>query len=156
MPYRKGRIDRVTERSILWRMLVELSRSYHLTHFPGESFEANVGMLLVWMTVGLGHVEGKPMNATKIAETMNMPRATAIRKLKELVQRGILLRMGQIYILNEDQVGAISGHIPDLVRAVEHAYLELAKVGAVDVSKVSRVSKMTTVSKMSKVSESVT
>jgi hypothetical protein len=128
MPYRKGLLDRSQEQLIIWRMLVDICRHYHAAHFPNESFEARIGNLLVWMCVGIGHQNGHPLNASKVAEIMNMPRMTAVRKLDELCCRGILLKMGTHYILNEEKIGKATRHIPDIVRAIERAYHELSSL----------------------------
>ncbi len=128
MPYRKGLMDRSEERFIIWKMLLEICHYYHLAHFPDESFEARIGNLLVWMCVGIGHQEGRPLNASKVAQIMNMPRMTAVRKLDELCSRGDLMKMGTHYILNEEKVGKVSGHIPDIIRTIQRASQELSKL----------------------------
>jgi hypothetical protein len=126
MPYRKGLLDRSREQLIIWRMLVDICRHYHAAHFPNESFEARIGNLLVWMCVGIGHQEGHPLNASKVAQIMNMPRMTAVRKLDELCRRCILIKMGTSYVLNEEKIGKATDHIPEVVRAIDRAHRELS------------------------------
>jgi hypothetical protein len=128
MPYRKRLLDRSQEQLIIWRMLVDICRHYHAAHFPNESFEGWVDNLLVWMCVGIGHQEGRPLNASKVAQIMNMPRMTAFRKLDELCRRGVLLKMGTQYILNEQKIGKATDHIPDVVRAIERAHRDLSSL----------------------------
>lgn len=42
---------------------------------------ADHSLLLIGSAIMVGHAENKPMNATKIAQYIGMPRSTVIRKL---------------------------------------------------------------------------
>src|SRR5262249_1227157 len=147
MPYRKGHLKYEKERAIFWRMLVECKlMACGALLDPEESFEAAGGGLFTGMVVGLGHLEGRPVNAAKIAAILRPPRPTITRKLKELERRKIVVRVGHGYILNEDQVSGRSNHLPSIIKAIERAYLDLAKIGAVDVTKTVKVPKPDTTS----------
>jgi hypothetical protein len=126
MPHRKGRISREDERRVIWRLLIELYRIGHDTHQSWDSVT-----LLVCAVVALSHVEGRRIGASQIARVLNVPRPTVIRKLRKPASRGDITRVGTSYLLNEDRLGPITPHITSGVRAIERAYFDLAKIGAV-------------------------
>jgi hypothetical protein len=53
-----------------------------------------VGLVIVGITVLLGDLEGKPMNASKIAAYLNLPRSTVRDKLARLLTLKVIVRSG--------------------------------------------------------------
>ena len=58
-------------------------------------------LLLIGSAIMVGHAENRPMNATKIAHYVGMPRSTVIRKLNEFLRAGVIARHGNVYLLSE-------------------------------------------------------
>ena len=54
---------------------------------------------LVYTAVSIGHGEGKPMNATKLANFTHTPRTTVLRKLDRLIELGVVRKDGHNYLL---------------------------------------------------------
>lgn len=57
-----------------------------------EHFGSSADELLIFLAVIVGQLEGRPMTAGKLATYAGVPRATADRKLKTMVARGIVQR----------------------------------------------------------------
>jgi hypothetical protein len=117
-------IDKGPQRLILWKMILELTRAYR-GHFAGESCLS----ILVCMAVGIGHLEGRPMNASKIANILYTPRTTVLRTLEHLRERGLVVKQKRLYLLNEIEARTVStSHLPKVIRIVSWASQELSKV----------------------------
>jgi hypothetical protein len=121
--------SRAQERASIWRLFIELYRGGHDTHADWD-----IVTLLVCTVVALSHIEGRPIGAAKVAQVLDVPRSTVIRKLKELTGRGDIERVGTRYVLNEDRLGPSTPPITSGVRAIERAYSDLTKVGAIRAS----------------------
>jgi DNA-binding IclR family transcriptional regulator len=116
-------IDKISQRLILWRMVIELTRAYR-GQFAGESCLS----ILVCMAVGIGHLEGRQMNASKIANILYTPRTTVLRTLEYLRKRGLVVKHKGLYLLNEIEARKVSAsHLPKVIRIVSRASEELAK-----------------------------
>jgi DNA-binding IclR family transcriptional regulator len=117
-------IDERSQRLILWKMIIELTRAYR-GHFAGESCLS----ILVCMAVGIGHLEGRPLNASKIANILYTPRTTVLRVLEHLRERGLVVKQKHLYLLNEIAARKVStSHLPKVIRIVSWASEELSKV----------------------------
>jgi hypothetical protein len=110
MPEKSTTIAR--ERLIIARMLVEIAQSYHTV--TDLDFRA----LLVGAAVGMGHLDGQLLNASKIAHVLQFPRTTVLRKLGELIELGAVRKCGNVYCLNEPAVNNNAAHVPRVIRAV--------------------------------------
>jgi predicted ArsR family transcriptional regulator len=105
-------------------MIVELTRAYR-GQFAGESRLS----VLVCMAVGIGHLEGRPMNASKIANILYTPRTTVLRTLEYLRKRGLVVKQKGLYLLNETEACKVStSHLPKVIRIGSWASEELSKV----------------------------
>jgi predicted transcriptional regulator len=117
-------IDRGAQRLILWKMIIELTRAYR-GQFAGESCLS----ILVCMAVGIGHLEGRPMNASKIANILYTPRTTVLRTLEHLRERTLIIKQKHFYLLNETGARRVStSHLPKVIRIVSWASQELSRV----------------------------
>ena len=89
-------------RAALSRMYIELTLAFYATIFPlGEvPTETDANLTLVGVAVLLGHAEGRPMTARRIEALLHMPHSTTLRRLGELVERGIVKRIGTKYFLD--------------------------------------------------------
>ena len=120
-------IDKRSQRLILWRMVIELTRAYR-GQFAGESCLS----ILVCMAVGIGHLEGRPMNASKIANILYAPRTTVLRTLEYLGKRGLVVKQSGLYLLNEIEARKVSAsHLPKVIRIVSRASEDLSRADKV-------------------------
>jgi predicted transcriptional regulator len=117
-------IDKRPQRLILWKMIIELTRAYR-GQFAGESCLS----ILVCMAVGIGHLEGRPMNASKIANILYAPRTTVLRTLEHLRERGLVVKQKHLYLLHEIEARRVSSsHLPRVIRIVSWASQKLSRV----------------------------
>src|SRR5215472_2199573 len=96
------RIPMRRERRILANMVINILRQYYLAYrtHTHESFEAGLGNFVVGGAVLLGYLEGRPLNAHKIALILNTPRTTVLRKLAWLMKHDLVIKSGGSYIVN--------------------------------------------------------
>ena len=71
--------NRLVFYKLLDDMFVDLQR------FPGGFYGA-----LITLTVGVGRIEQKPFDMSSLAASLDIPRATVIRKVERLEKEGIL------------------------------------------------------------------
>jgi hypothetical protein len=94
-----------TERRAFSLAMIELSLVLRRSIFEGrEKNDAGVGtMLLVAAAVVVGHADGKPMSASKVALFVDLPRTTVMRKLHQLEELGVITRRGLVYFLSPER-----------------------------------------------------
>lgn len=97
-------VPRRAERLAICRLLVELARAFHKRTFTdgqgGKPFGAEIDIVFVAACVAIGDFEGRLMTASNVAHYIDMPRATAQRKLDELTERGIIEHKDHKYRLS--------------------------------------------------------
>ncbi|ODM71657.1 hypothetical protein A6X20_06860 [Bradyrhizobium elkanii] len=78
---------------------MELTRQLPATLAPElqPQIGSRIGVLMILAAVYLGTVEGRPMNTTKLASFVGMPRGTVIRWLRLLCRRGAIVRFDHVY-----------------------------------------------------------
>jgi hypothetical protein len=99
---------RAKERALIARLIIDLLRTVHAGRLGGKGrpFAANeIETLLLSGAVLLGHAHGSPKNASEIGRIVGVPRATALRKLEDLQERGIVVRRGSKYFMVELKKG---------------------------------------------------
>jgi DNA-binding IclR family transcriptional regulator len=89
------------ERLALAKAYIELTRVMVNSVF-GEK-PADHSLLLIGTAIMVGHAENKPMNATKIAQYIGLPRSTVIRKLDQFIRAGVIARHGNVYLLSKQR-----------------------------------------------------
>jgi predicted transcriptional regulator len=77
---------------------------------------ADHSLLLIGSAIMVGHAENKPMNATKIAHYVGLPRSTVIRKLNEFLRNGAIARHGNVYLLSEDRAHNQTKYVAEAMR----------------------------------------
>jgi hypothetical protein len=124
------RIPMRRERRILANMVINILRQYYLAYrtHTHESFEVDLGNFLVGGAVLLGYLEGRPLNAHKIALILNTPRTTVLRKLAWLMKHDLVIKSGGSYIVNADVIARHTSHIPEITREVRKAVDALSKL----------------------------
>ena len=103
------RIELARERMLMCRMYLGLIRS--MSDDYGAAFAAHSDsstFRTIGMYVFLRTVMCAPVNASKIANALKLPRVTVVRRLQEMVKHGYVERVGNAYRVT-DKV-----NIPDL------------------------------------------
>jgi hypothetical protein len=114
-----ARVLKAKERLTLCRMFVDVAREAHFEYMPKLAFGSRLETLVVGVCVAIGHLDGKPFSATKLAAYLDCPRTSVIRRLDALAKMQIIVRRGTRYFLNEPRVNsdrAIKSH--DKVRRI--------------------------------------
>ena len=89
------------------RLLLKMVRLVSKTYFDNDLAAANAEELVLCCAVFVGHAEGRPMSATKLADYAGIPRSTTVRKLRALTERGLVeLDSGGLYRLSLDIVNS--------------------------------------------------
>jgi hypothetical protein len=87
-----------SERRAIGRLFIELNRV--MARAVGGRTDS--GLLLVASAVVVGHAEGAPMSALKIAHYVELPRTTVLRKLEALEALGMIERRGTTYVITRE------------------------------------------------------
>ena len=83
---------------------------------------------MIGLAVYIGTVERRPMTATKIAAFVGMPRPTVIDRLRVLVRRGSVEKIGTTYFMTAKQVDRMTRRTNGLmVRLVRKVSDELSR-----------------------------
>jgi len=92
---------------------------------------ADHSLLLIGSAIMVGHAENKPMNATKIAQYVGLPRSTVIRQLNEFLRAGVIARHGNVYLLSEERAHNQTKYVTEAMRIFRSAEksLKAAKLG---------------------------
>jgi CRP-like cAMP-binding protein len=107
------KVPRRDERLVICRLLVSMTKELHASVYGDDcNFGAHLEALFVGLAVLIGHGERKPMNATKVALYLGMPRPTVLRKLEEFIQLGIIVRRGNYYFISPTRM-ANDDHVFD-------------------------------------------
>ena len=77
---------------------------------------ADYSLLLIGSAIMVGHAENRPMNATKIANYVGLPRSTVIRKLNEFLRVGAIARQGNVYLLSEERAHNQTKYVAQAMR----------------------------------------
>jgi predicted transcriptional regulator len=77
---------------------------------------ADHSLLLIGTAIMVGHAENRPLNATKIAHYIGMPRSTVIRKLNEFLRAGVIARQGNVYLLSEVRAHNQTKYVTEAMR----------------------------------------
>jgi hypothetical protein len=84
------------------RMFLDLAIAFHATIFPLDQTpgDLDANLTVVAVAVMLGHANGCPTTATRLAELLRMPRSSTLRRLDVLIRHGIIHRVEDQYYLD--------------------------------------------------------
>jgi predicted transcriptional regulator len=124
-------IPRARERMIIAKMVIRILHHHHRAHFTGR-VGRSLDLTAVRLAVLIGHIEGHPLTVTKIAGTIDLSRATVLRKLAQLQKQG-LIRCEQrgsrnTYVLEPKRVGTAETDAR-ILHEVKQAALALSQLG---------------------------
>jgi predicted transcriptional regulator len=77
---------------------------------------ADHSLLLIGSAIMVGHAEARPMNATKIAQYIGLPRSTVIRKLNQFLKAGVIARHGNVYLLSKERAHNQTKYVSEAMR----------------------------------------
>lgn len=93
-------------RRVVLQMTIEIIVTFCKAYFDGDRPADRVNDLMICAAIMVGQVEGRPLNASKIAEQVAMARPTVIRRLVWLEQKGLIERNGMVFKLRHDVVNS--------------------------------------------------
>ncbi|BAO20633.1 hypothetical protein [Pseudomonas phage PPpW-3] len=114
--------------------MLDIMRVYCSTYFPERHFGTCANDLLLCAAVLVGQAEGRPLNASKLADFVGIPRPSVIRKMAAFESIGLVKRCGGTFTLDgevvngRDAMEAIRFSTHTIVSAAE----KLAKVSKMD------------------------
>lgn len=79
-------------------IVVSLCKAYFDGKRPGESMPD----ALICAALVIGQAEGRPLNASKLAEFLGMARPTVIRRLSKLESEGKVERRGLMFVVRRE------------------------------------------------------
>src|SRR6516165_5304325 len=117
------------ERARVARLVLGLLRTVRNAYTPELTLEEASEFLFLMMHLFIGHVQGRPLSASRLARIAEMPRTTALRRIAALIELGYLERVGNSYYLTAkanvpNQRRVLLGHI----NYIQHAAKELSKM----------------------------
>ncbi len=125
-----------TQRLIICKLMLRLI--HESTDAGGAKWRGSAADdVLLLAGIYIGHAEGRPMKATKLAEYVHMPRPTVVRKLQEMQRLGFieLAHDGsarcRVDVFNSEPVLAA---VNRLTQAIQKAAAELSKMDNMDVA----------------------
>jgi len=117
------------ERARVARLVLGLLRTVRNAYTPELTLEEASEFLFLMMHLFIGHVQRRPLSASKLARIAEMPRTTVLRRLAALIELGYLERVGDSYYLTAkanvpNQRRVLLEHIDN----IQHAAKELSKI----------------------------
>jgi predicted Rossmann fold nucleotide-binding protein DprA/Smf involved in DNA uptake len=91
--------DDTAQRVQVARSMLDAMRRFSVGLVPPDRFGADANDLALFAGLLIGTAEGRPMNATKLAHYVGIPRPSVIRKLDALTRRGLVERTGGGFVL---------------------------------------------------------
>lgn len=85
-------------------MFLESSRVICREYLDGMRMGRSYEHLCIGICIALGHLEGRPFTAGKIAQYLEVPRTTVLRRVQVLLRRGLIRRVGSYYFLVEERL----------------------------------------------------
>jgi DNA-binding MarR family transcriptional regulator len=88
MPHRRAEFEGLEIRARLWHSIIEILKDGHRIRLPGRRFGPDVLMFLTYGQAIDSYSQGKVIRATDLARHLEIPRETARRHLRHLVELG--------------------------------------------------------------------
>lgn len=116
----RAAIYRAKERAIIGRLVIDLLKTIHggRRHFGDQQKEhlnGDLDYILLCYAILIGASNGRPKNATEIGRFLDIPRATAQRKLDALEKHGIVARKGSKFHLIGAQLTEASAALDEYI-----------------------------------------
>ena len=114
-------IHRARERALIGRLIIDLLKTIygarrHLGDQTKPYLGGDVEYILLSYAVLIGVVSGRPKNATELGRFVDIPRASAQRKLDELEKNGVISRKSSRYQMgSRAQITGASAEVDDYI-----------------------------------------
>jgi predicted transcriptional regulator len=82
--------QRFPQGAVISRLLLDLFQTTARGMLLAGAADASCADVILLCAVHIGHADGRPMTAGKVAEYVGMARPTAVRRLQEMMDRGIV------------------------------------------------------------------
>jgi predicted transcriptional regulator len=92
------RVERLAICQMLVDMMLELRESIFGVAQLGRGDDDTT--VMVFCAVAIGHAEGRPMNATKLAMFTHTSRTTVLRKLDRLIGLNLVTKRDRVYLVS--------------------------------------------------------
>ena len=126
MPYRRSKIPHARERYIFNRTMVAIMRI--MRHALGAK-PMDLQDLYIHLGVAVGHYEGRPMTAAKLAKYLELDRMTVTRRLGHLINDyGTARQVQNHYLLDEEKAVELSYFVPIIMRTMLRGAAEMWSV----------------------------
>lgn len=125
-------------RLVIAKMLIEVMRLLTSTYFEVDTFGSMADEVLLCIAVFIGQAEGRPFNAYKLASFVGVPRASVIRKMKQLEKRGAVQRKSSgVYVLPIDALNSreVINTLAPVIQCIVDTGRQLSKMDSVQVVK---------------------
>ena len=117
------------ERARVARLVLNLLRTVRNAYTPELTLEEASQFLFLMMHLFIGHVQGRPLSASKLARIAEIPRTTVLRRLARLIELGYLERVGDSYYLTaKSNVPNQRRVLLEHINNIQHAAKELSKI----------------------------
>jgi hypothetical protein len=97
MPHRRAEFEKLEIRATCWRLVIEILKDGHRIRLPGRRFGPDVLMFLIYGEVIVSYSQGKAIRASDLTRHLEIPRETARRHLRHLVELGLLEQEGKTF-----------------------------------------------------------
>ena len=126
------------ERITVLRAFVEINKLQREAFGQQNSRDQNaVGIQAI---ITLGHLEGRPFNASNISDYLGIPRTTVIRKLRWLIQEGFIEQKGRTYYVAPKYMNLSDEVYTKLFDAIHRLNAELSKIDSRSLSETLSIS----------------
>jgi hypothetical protein len=113
------------ERLAILRAFVEINKLQREAFGHHDSRDQNA--MGIHAIITLGHLEGRPFNASNLSEYLDIPRTTVIRKLRWLIEEGFIEQKGRTYYLAPKYMNLPDEVYTKLFDAIQRLSAELSK-----------------------------
>jgi len=108
------------QRLVIARLMIDMFRTFY--QGDDDRFGSNADLILVVCAIAVGSHTGRPMGVTKIANYIGMPRASVVRKIAYLREKGWVEPVGRSkWRLNEEAANMLKPTARALVSLVQQA-----------------------------------
>jgi predicted transcriptional regulator len=118
---------------IVAKLLLEIMRVASCRLFKQPRYTSASDEVLIYAAIFLGHAEGRPMTAGKLADFIGMPRATVDRKVKLLAEKGFVSadhnKRWMVKTKGKDLPDGMDKMVEDAIKLIRKAHAELSKMG---------------------------
>src|SRR5215469_15283791 len=96
MPHRRHEVEKLEVRATYWSLIIDILRLSHRYRFEGR-FGPNILSVVTYGACLVVYARAKPIQVRTIAAYRDLPKETARRRLRHLVNVGLLEREGRSY-----------------------------------------------------------